>query len=119
MPIFSPEALDDVVDARHHERMRESLRPLLTPELISEHARQPFGQHSDALQRVLNYLGRFPVPGKLICEYGGDENWFVCRLVDDAGLRAARVAGPFPTEAAAIDAVFRQRLHEIFGVATG
>jgi branched-chain amino acid transport system permease protein len=118
MPIFSQEALDDVINVRYHEWMRESLRPLLTTELIEEHSRQPFGQHSDSLQRVLNYLGSFPIQGKLITEYAGDENWFVCRLLGGRSLRAERVAGPFNTEAETIDAVFRQRLSDIFGIET-
>ena len=44
--------------ARWDKRMRESLRPLLTKKTIAEHKRDPVGIHSDALDRVLNYLRR-------------------------------------------------------------
>ncbi|WP_157467241.1 hypothetical protein [Frankia sp. QA3] len=88
-----------MVDARFHARRYVDLRPTLTPELVAEHEHQPFGQHSDALRRVLTYLGSFAIPGKLIVEYGGDERWYVSRFTTaPAGLRTERVAGPYPTK---------------------
>ncbi|WP_261570914.1 hypothetical protein [Frankia gtarii] len=117
MPLSSQETLDGMVAARFHERMYVDLRPTLTPELIAEHEHQPFGQHSDALRRVLTYLGSFAIPGKLIVEYGGDERWYVSRFTTaPAGLRTERVTGPYPTEGAAVHAVFLRRLRQVFGV---
>jgi len=43
---------------RFNKRLRERLKPLITPELITEHQRDPLGHHSDALARVLNYFRR-------------------------------------------------------------
>lgn len=118
MPLSSQEALDGVVAARFHDRMRVDLRPTLTPELVAEHERQPFGQHSDALRRVLTYLGSFAIPGKLIVEYDGDERFYVSRFITTlAGLRTERVAGPYPTVGAAVHAVFLRRVRLVFGVA--
>lgn len=45
--------------------IRKKLGALVNEELIREHAANPMGPHSDALSRVLNFLRRGPVPGKL------------------------------------------------------
>jgi branched-chain amino acid transport system permease protein len=47
-------------------RMRARIRALITDDLIAEHRRKPLGQHSDALERVLNYLRRQPQAQKYI-----------------------------------------------------
>jgi branched-chain amino acid transport system permease protein len=54
----SPADRNRIAFARWDKRMRESLRPLLTKKIISEHKRDPVGMHSDALDRVLNYFRR-------------------------------------------------------------
>lgn len=118
MPIGSQEELDALVAERFHARRIEALRPLITVELVEEHRRAPLGPHSDALQRVLNYLGLFPIDGKLITEHDGSR-WFVCRLAGFPALRAERVAGPFESEAQALHEVFRRRLHDVFGLRFG
>jgi branched-chain amino acid transport system permease protein len=115
MPVGSQEDLDAVIGRRFHARRFESLRPLITAELVEEHRRAPLGPHSDALQRVLNYLGLFPIDGKLITEHDGRE-WFVCRLVGFPAVRAERVTGPLGGEAQALHEVFRRRLHDVFDV---
>ncbi len=43
---------------RFQKRLRESLKSLVTDELIEEHRLDPLGKHSDALNRVLNYFRR-------------------------------------------------------------
>lgn len=43
---------------RFEARLRSHLRTLIDDELIEEHRRKPLGQHSDALERVLNYFRR-------------------------------------------------------------
>lgn len=119
MPVSSQAQLEAVVGVPYHARMRASLRPLITPELIAEHRATPLGQHSDALQRVLNYFGSLPVDGKLIVEHDGAEHWYVSRLVGFPAVNAQRMAGPFGAEGAAMDAVFRQRLLDVFGIDVG
>ena len=116
MTVDSQEALDAVVGEGFHAKVLASLRPLITSELIAEHRRTPLGQHSEPLQRVLNYLGALPIDGKLITEHDGADHWFVSRLVGFPAVRADRVVGPFDTEGEAMDAVFRQRLAEVFGL---
>jgi hypothetical protein len=119
MPVESQEALEAVVGETFHARMQASLRPLITPELIAEHRATPLGQHSEALQRVLNYLGALPIDGKLITEHDGADHWFVSRLVGFPAVRADRILGPFHTEGEAMDAVFFQRLQDVFGLRLG
>jgi branched-chain amino acid transport system permease protein len=116
MPVHSQEALEAVVGETFHARMQASLRPLITPDLIAEHRQTPLGQHSEPLQRVLNYFGAFGIDGKLIAEHDGTDHWFVSRLVGFPAVRADRILGPFDTEGEATDAVFRQRLEDVFGL---
>lgn len=47
-------------------KQRARLRALITDELIEEHRRKPLGQHSDALERVLQHFRTRPVGGKCI-----------------------------------------------------
>jgi branched-chain amino acid transport system permease protein len=51
---------------RFNKRLRERLKPLITPELISEHKTDPLGHHSDALGRVLNFFRRGEMADKYI-----------------------------------------------------
>jgi hypothetical protein len=119
VPVGSQAQLEAVVGVPYHARMRASLRPLITAQLIAEHHATPLGQHSDALQRVLNYLGSLPIDGKLIVEHDGFDHWHVSRLVGFPAVRADRIDGPFDAEGAAVDAVFRQRLRDVFGIDCG
>jgi branched-chain amino acid transport system permease protein len=116
MPVESQAALEATVGETFDARMRASLRPLITPELMAEHRRSPLGQHSEALQRLLNYFGALPIDGKLITEHDGADHWFVSRLSGFPAVRADRVQGPFDSEGEAMDAVFRQRLADVFNV---
>jgi branched-chain amino acid transport system permease protein len=115
VPIRSQHELDAVLAERFHARRVAALRPTVTEELVARHRCSPLGPHSDALQRVLNYFGLFPIDGKLITEHD-DEQWFVCRLVGFPALSAERVAGPFESEEEALHAVFRTRLADVFGL---
>lgn len=45
---------------RFDARLRAQIKALLDDDLIEEHRRRPLGQHSDALERVLNYFRRPP-----------------------------------------------------------
>ena len=46
-------------------KQRERIKALITDELIAEHAAKPLGQHSDALERVLQYFRRQPQAGQV------------------------------------------------------
>ena len=74
MPVDAQTALEATVGVTFHPRMRASLRPVITPELVAEHQRTPLGQHSEPLRRVLNYLGSAEIDGKLITEHDGADH---------------------------------------------
>ncbi len=48
----------EVYYRRFQKRLRDHLKSLITDELLEEHQKKPLGQHSDALDRVLNYFRR-------------------------------------------------------------
>lgn len=48
------------VFTRFDADLRARINALITDELIEEHRQKPLGQHSDALERVLNYFRRPP-----------------------------------------------------------
>jgi branched-chain amino acid transport system permease protein len=51
----------DLVYFRRFDKLqREYLKTLITPELIEEFKQKPVGQHSEALERLLNYFRRQP-----------------------------------------------------------
>src|ERR1700744_4259303 len=116
MPVGSQDALDAVVGEPFHAKLRASLRPLITPEVIAEHRRNPLGQHSDPLQRLLNYFGAMPIDGKLVTEHDGADHWYVSRLSGFPAVRADRILGPFDSEGEAMETVFRRRLTDVFGI---
>ena len=57
---------DKVYHARFDKQLRAHLRTLITPALIEEYRASPLGQHSDDLERVLNYFRRGPFEGKYV-----------------------------------------------------
>jgi branched-chain amino acid transport system permease protein len=114
MPVDSQAALEATVGETFDARVRALLAPLITPELVAEHRRTPLGRHSEPLQRLLNYFGALPIDGKLITEHDGADHWFVSRLSGFPAVRADRIHGPFDSEGEAMDAVFRQRLADVF-----
>jgi branched-chain amino acid transport system permease protein len=51
---------DHVYFRRFDKLQREYLKTLITPQVIEEFKNKPLGQHSEALERVLNYFRRQP-----------------------------------------------------------
>ncbi len=49
---------------RFDKMQRDYLKGLICPEIIEEHRRQPLGQHSAALERLLMYFRRAPMDDK-------------------------------------------------------
>lgn len=67
---------DRVYRARFESRLRAHLRTLITPALIEEHRASPLGQHSDDLERVLNYFRRGSLkPGYALHELEADRTY--------------------------------------------
>lgn len=55
---------DEVYFLRFDKMQRDYLKTLICPEIIEEHRRQPLGQHSAALERLLMYFRRAPMDDK-------------------------------------------------------
>lgn len=100
---------------RFDARVRAAIRPLITAELIAEHQRDPLGNHSDALKRVLNYLrrGATLTPYVVICTRPFRE-WRLARATGERGKAPAFVdAPPFDSERDVMHALFLKRIEEV------
>jgi branched-chain amino acid transport system permease protein len=101
--------------ARFDARTRAALRPLLTKKLLAEHRRNPLGDHSDALKRVLNYFRRSLTltPYVVVCTEPFRE-WRLARLSSERGKPPTFIDGPaYYSEAQAMHAVFLKRAEEV------
>ena len=98
-------------------KQRERIRALITDELIEEHRRKPLGQHSDALERVLNYFRRQPQPGKYIVV--ATRPWEEYRIGVLSGVRGTPASildgETFATEEEAMHGVFLRRVRDLRG----
>jgi branched-chain amino acid transport system permease protein len=101
--------------ARWDQRMRESLRPLITKKLIAEHKRGPVNIHSDALDRVLNYFRRPNLLDRyvIICTRPFKQ-WRVARMTGVPGEAPEFVEDrAYNSEAKAAHAVFLLKLEQM------
>lgn len=103
------------VYAQWVQAMRRRVRELITPELIAEHERKPLGQHSDALERVLNFFRRAPQRGKyaVLCTVPFAQ-WRIVVLSGNRGARPTPLDDRvFDSEEAALHAVFVRRVADL------
>ena len=94
-----------IAHARFMETLKAELRRLVTEDLIEEYRRKPLGQHSDALERLLNLFRR--APSYALYSRTPCREYQVIRLPITAG------AGPAPIE----DTVYTDQnaaLHAVF-----
>ena len=96
-------------------KQRGRINGLITPELIEEHRRKPLGQHSDALERVLNYFRRQPQPGKYIIV--ATKPWQEYRIGVLSGVRGqpATILDDeiFGSEEEAMHGIFARRVRDL------
>lgn len=102
---------------RFDTRMRARLRKLITPELIAEHQAKPLGQHSDTLERVINFFRRAPMPNKYVIRRNGafvTGTFSILAFSDQPG-QPPRVVDdkPYATVNEAYHAVFLLRLNDL------
>jgi branched-chain amino acid transport system permease protein len=94
---------------------RQRTAALLTEEVIAEHAANPSGPHGDALQRVLRYFRRAPIPGKFVIV--AVRPWAEYRIAALTGARGTAPTllddGPYPSEAEAMHGVFLRRVEQL------
>jgi hypothetical protein len=98
-------------------KQRERIKALITDKLIEEHRARPLGQHSDALERVLNYFRRQPQTGKYIVV--ATEPWQEYKLGVLSGVRGKTAEilddETFATEEEAMHGVFLRRVRDLRG----
>jgi hypothetical protein len=96
-------------------KQRERIKTLITPELIAEHAAKPLGQHSDLLERVLNYFRRQPQAGKYIIV--ATKPWEEYRIGVLSGVRGEPATilddDSFASEDEALHGIFVRRVREL------
>lgn len=117
LPQQAPEIHDkSLIVGRVFERsLRDRLRSWITPEVLAEHEAKPMGQHSDHLERMLNYFRKAPIPDKyaVYCE----EPFAAYRVVALSGLPGVppRVVDDkvYPNLDAAYHAVFLRRVNDL------
>jgi len=98
-------------------KQRERIKALITDELIAEHAAKPLGQHSDALERVLQYFRRQPHAGKYIIV--ATKPWGEYRIGVLSGQRGQPPAilddETFSNEEEATHGIFLRRVRDLRG----
>ena len=104
---------------RFDKRIRDQLKLLITPELIAEHGAKPLGQHSDALDRVLNYFRRGEMPDKYAILRVGSMNDCTYKVLAFSGRpgHPPRVVDDklYATTNEAYHAVFLLRVNDLLG----
>jgi len=117
MPLSDPHRYRDKTADRMAWFMRtrqRELRPLITPELIAEHMRDPSGattHHSTQLQEVLNLLRSAPTTGKPFAYIEVPYKRYRIGRMRGRGHAPDIARGPvYDNERAAIHAVFLARL---------
>lgn len=101
--------------ARFEKRTRIAIRPLLTKKVIAEHRRDPLGDHSDPLKRVLNYLRRSTelTPYVIVCTKPFRE-WRLARMSGVRGKPPSFIdQRKYNSEAKAMHALFLKRVEEV------
>lgn len=117
LPQQAPDILDkSIIVGRTFEReIRDRLKGWITPALIEEHRQKPLGQHSDHLERILNYFRQGPIPDKyaVYCE----EPFQSYRVVALSGMPGVppRVVDDkvYPSLDEAYHAVFLRRVNDL------
>ena len=106
---------DKVYRERFDERLRAHLRTLVTPALIEEYRTSPMGQHSDDLERVLNYFRRAPFEGKYVLfELEANAKYkIVTTTAAEGGLPQDVDGTVYSDKNEALHAVFLKRVDEL------
>jgi branched-chain amino acid transport system permease protein len=104
-----------VVYARWDARTRKALRATIDDDLLAEHQAKPLGQHSDRLERVLNYFRRAPQAKKYVvmCTLTWTE-WRIGVLSGVRGVPPTLLDDErFDSELAAQHGVFLRRVRDL------
>jgi branched-chain amino acid transport system permease protein len=106
---------DEVYFRRFDKMQREYLKSIISPELIEEFKARPVGQHSEALERLLNYFRRQPQNDKYAVMVV--EQFKAYRIVALSGVRgvAPRLVEDkiYPSIEEAYKGVFLRRVQDL------
>jgi branched-chain amino acid transport system permease protein len=106
---------DEVYFRRFDKMQREYLKSIISPELIEEFKSKPVGQHSEALERLLNYFRRQPQNDKYAVMVV--EQFKAYRIVALSGVRgvAPRLVEDkiYPSIEEAYKGVFQRRVQDL------
>jgi hypothetical protein len=95
----------------------QQVRPTITAETIAEHRANPFGAgHSPALEILLRYLRRNPVPGKpryVLLETTPYQEWVIALHPGGKAAPITATDARFTSQAAAQHAIFLARLRDL------
>lgn len=97
-------------------RMRRRLLDLVTDDIIGEHQAKPLGQHSDPLDRLLNYFRRGGLANKvgILLDPGGRKSFRLVRFSGVRGAPAHVLDGPEYSDLnAAYHGAFLQRVADL------
>ena len=106
---------DEVYLRRFDKMQRDFLKTLVCAEVIEEHRRQPLGQHSEALERLMLYFRRQPQRDKYAIQ--AIQPFKAYRIVALSGHRGVAPREveekTYPTQAAAYHGVFLRRVQDL------
>jgi hypothetical protein len=95
----------------------QQVRPTITPETIAEHRANPFGSgHSPALEILLRYLRRNPVPDTpryVLVETKPYQEWYLARHPGGKAAPLTITDQRFTSQAQAQHAIFLARLRDL------
>jgi branched-chain amino acid transport system permease protein len=100
---------------RFDKMERDYLKRLIKPEIIEEHRRQPLGQHSEALERVLLYFRRAKMEDKYALHSASPRGPY--KIIAFSGVRGVSPRLVDDREFKTLDegyhAVFMRRIHDL------
>ena len=106
---------DQIYHRRFYKRLRDHLKTLISPELIEEHRLKPLGQHSDPLERVLNYFRSASGENKYVLyEMKANTEYKIIVTTGQKGIPPRDLDGTIYTDKNdALHAVFLKRVQDL------
>lgn len=119
--LFLPQQAPDIHDKSviagrvFESNLRDRLRAWIDPQIIAEHERKPLGQHTDHLERILNYFRQAPLADKYaVYTEVPFEKYRVVALSGLPGVPPRIVDDKtYPSLDAAYHAVFLRRINDL------
>lgn len=96
-------------------KQTEYLRSLVSDEVIEEYRRNPRGQHSEPLERLLHFFRRAPMEGKyVVLQSSSTGRYRVARLSGRRGVPPSPASSAeFETADQALHHIFERRISEL------